>query len=73
MRVLRDDRLLQEQRPVGLQQRGDATRVGEGEPAMDAIGLIRPDAFILTAVRPASTWALMWSRTSLGSSPPTQP
>jgi hypothetical protein len=40
VRVLRDDRLLQEERPVWLEQRGDATSIGEREPAVEVDGHI---------------------------------
>lgn len=48
-------------------------RTTASSSATDATELIRPDAFIFTAVSPDSTAAAMWSRTSAGSSPPTQP
>ena len=38
VRVLRDDRLLQEQRPVRLQQRRDPAGVGQGEPPVEVDG-----------------------------------
>jgi hypothetical protein len=48
-------------------------RMTPSSSATEAMVLIRPLAFILTAVRPTSSWALIWSATSFGSSPPTQP
>ena len=53
-------------------RRRRALRRRRRPPRRCAIGDIRPEAFIFTAVNPASTCAAICSASSAGSSPPTQ-